>query len=321
MRKILGLIYVFLLLFLLITLTSCSNYGQGDIQKVGMLVENSINDQTWGNKGYKGLVEIKDELNVDVYFKEDIKTQQEVNRAVEQFSAKGVNLIFGHSNIYGKMFEKISDSYPNIHFVYFNGGYYADNLTSLNFSSHAMGFFGGMVAGKMTKTNQVGIIAAYEWQPEIEGFYEGVNYQNPNANVQMDFVNSWDNSKRASELFEKMNKQNVDVFYPAGDSFSIRIINQAKEAGKYAIGFVSDQIGLGKSTVLTSTVQQVDNLYLLAAKQFNEGELEGGVFTYDFNDGVITMGEFSPEVPNSFKMKLEGAIERYKETGLLPNES
>lgn len=316
-----GYACIIALLFFVFLLTGCSNFKQGNVQKVGMLVEHSINDQTWGNKGYKGLVAIKDEFNVDVYFKEDVKTQQEVNRAVEEFSANGVNLIFGHSNIYGKMFQNISDAYPNIHFVYFNGGYYGENLTSLNFSSHAMGFFGGMVAGEMTKSNQVGIIAAYEWQPEIEGFYEGVNYQNKNANVEMNFVNSWDNTERAMELFEQMNEQGVDVFYPAGDTFSVALINRIKQEGKYAIGFVSDQIDLGKNTVLTSTVQHVDKLYLLAAKQFDKGELSGGVFTYDFGDDVIMMGEFSDEVPKNFQLKLKELIDTYKETGVLPNES
>ncbi|MBM7571523.1 transcriptional activator of comK gene [Aquibacillus albus] len=315
-------LYVIFFIFFIFVLSGCNSYlGQDKVQKVGMLVENSINDQTWGNKGYKGLIEIKDEFDVDVYFKENVKTQQEVNRAVEEFSNQGVNLIFGHSNIYGKMFESISDAYPDIHFVYFNGGYYNTNLTSLNFSSHAMGFFGGMVAGEMTESNQVGIIAAFEWQPEIEGFYEGVNYSNPEAKVRMNFVNDWDNQERARMMFNQMNQRGVDVFYPAGDSFSVHVIDQAKQADKYVIGFVSDQLYLGQNTVLTSTVQHVDKLYLLAAKKFNEGDLSGGVFTFDFDDGVISMGEFSPEVPESLKEKLDEAVQAYIDTGLLPNES
>ncbi|QDP42113.1 BMP family ABC transporter substrate-binding protein [Radiobacillus deserti] len=285
-----------------------------------MLVEGSINDQSWGSKGYKGLLEIKEEFNVDVYFKEGITTQQQVNQAIEEFSNQGVNLVFGHSSIYGKMFKDIVNEYPDIHFVYFNGGYSDDNLTSLNFSSHAMGFFGGMVAGKMTETNQVGIIASHEWQPEIEGFYEGVNYQNPEAEVKMEFVNSWDNTDRAIKLYKSLTKENVDVFYPAGDSFSVPIINRVREAGLYAIGFISNQSDLGENTVLTSTMQYVNRLYVQAAKDFEQGELEGGVFTFDFQDDVVEMGTFSPKVPESYVKELEKHIENYKEDGLLPNE-
>lgn len=311
----------FLVLSVFLLITGCSeNAETGKIQNVGMLVEGSVDDQVWGKKGYDGLQNIEEKFNVNVYYKEGIKTQQEVTDAVEAFVNNGVNLIFGHSNSYGKYFLEISNSYPNVHFVYFNGGYYADNVTSLNFNSHAMGFFGGMVAGKMTRTNEVGVIAAYEWQPEIEGFYEGVKYQNPEANVHIDYVQDWSDKDKALEMYEKMKEQNADVFYPTGDSFSIEIIEQAEKDGLYAIGYVRDQSYLAEETVLTSTVQHVDKLYMLAAKKFNKNELEGDILVFDFQDGVISLGEFSPLVPEDFQEKIEDTIKEYKDTLLLPNE-
>lgn len=311
----------FLVLSVFLLITGCSeNAETGKIQNVGMLVEGSVDDQVWGKKGYDGLQEIEEKFNVNVYYKEGIKTQQEVTDAVEAFVNNGVNLIFGHSNSYGKYFLEISNSYPNVHFVYFNGGYYADNVTSLNFNSHAMGFFGGMVAGKMTRTNEVGVIAAYEWQPEIEGFYEGVKYQNPEANVHIDYVQDWSDKDKALEMYEKMKEQNADVFYPTGDSFSIEIIEQAEKDDLYAIGYVRDQSYLAEETVLTSTVQHVDKLYMLAAKKFNKNELEGDILVFDFQDGVISLGEFSPLVPEDFQEKIEDTIKEYKDTLLLPNE-
>ncbi|MFB1050075.1 BMP family ABC transporter substrate-binding protein [Paraliobacillus sp. JSM ZJ581] len=318
MRNIIIFFYFISLFFLIVSLAGCNTGGK--INKVGMLVEHSINDQTWGEKGYQGLLQIKDKYNVDVYFKEEVKNQSEVNKAVNEFTMQGVNLIFGHSSIYGKYFNSIKESYPEIHFVYFDGAYEGDNLTSLHFNSNAMGFFAGMVAGKMTETNQVGIIGAYEWQPEIEGFYEGVNYQNPDANISLNFVNDWDNTERALSIFSTMNKNEVDVFYPAGDSFSKEIIDRVRESQKYAIGFVTDQSDLGNETVLTSTVQYVDKLYIQAAEQFDKGKLAGGIFTYDFEDDVISLGTFSPKVPKVFKQKIENEIEQYVKTGLLPNE-
>ncbi|WP_407272391.1 BMP family ABC transporter substrate-binding protein [Radiobacillus sp. PE A8.2] len=322
LKKGLTIILVLIFAFAIIILSRCGSYfDNGNIQRVGMLVEDSIHDQAWGTKGYLGLLEIKNEFDVDVYFKEGVQTELQVYRAIEEFSNKGVNLIFGHSSVYGKFFKEIQQEYPDIHFVYFNGGYTGERLTSLNFSSNAMGFFGGMVAGKMTTTNQVGVIAAYEWQPEIEGFFEGVNYQNPEATVHMEFVNAWDDVDQAMQYFEKLRAQNVDVFYPAGDSFSVPIIEKVKESNLYSIGFVTEQSDIGESSVLTSTIQYVDQLYLLAAKKFNQGKLNGGVQTYDFQDGVIALGEFSQEVPEYFKESIEQSVEEYKESNLLPNET
>lgn len=312
---------IFLTLSIFLVLTGCNkNTDTGQIQNVGMLVESSIDDQAWGQKGFEGLQAIENDFDVSVFCKEGIKTQQEVTDAVDEFVSNGVNLIFGHSNSYGKYFLNISKSFPNVQFIYFNGGYHAENITSLNFNSHAMGFFGGMVAGKMTETDQIGIIAAYEWQPEIEGFYEGVKYENPKAKVHIDYVKDWSDKNTALTMYEKMKEQGVDIFYPTGDAYSIEVIEQASEDDLYAIGYVSDQSYIDEETVLTSTVQHVDKLYTLAAKKFNEDKLGAGILVFDFQDNVISLGDFSPVVPEDYQEKIEDTIKEYKKTALLPNE-
>lgn len=311
-------VFMSLLIFMLV---GCSNYFErGKIQKVGMLVENTIHDQAWGQKGYLGLLSIEKELGVEVYFKEGVDSEIEVNKALHEFSNRGVNLVFGHGNIYGKYFTDLSESYPNIHFIYFNGSPFDKQLTSLNFQANAMGFFGGMVAASMTKSNHIGVIAAYEWQSEVEGFFEGAKYENPDVVVEVRYVNSWNNKERALTLYNEMNTKGVDVYYPAGDSFNIPLIQKIKEDNHFAIGYISDQLYLGSQTVLTSTVQHVDRVYLLAAKMFNEGKLPSGQLFFDFKDDAVSLGEFSSVVPNELKEKVNEAVKKYIQTGKLPNE-
>lgn len=301
-------------------MTSCSNEEKDHLNNVGLLVEGTIHDQTWGKKGYMGLLKIKEELDTDVYFKEGVNSQLAVNAAVEALSKRNVNLIFGHSSTYGEYFSNIHEEYPDIQFVYFNGNTYGDNLTSMNFKSNAMGFFAGMVAGAMTETDRVGVIGAFEWQPEVDGFYEGAKFQNPNTEVMIRYVNNWDNQEKALKLFDQLKDRGVDVFYPAGDGFNVPIIDRVKQNDLYAIGYITDQIEFGESTILTSTVQHVDHLYLEVAKLVKEGDLPTGVLEFDFKDGVISMGTFSEEVPNDVKETVQEAIDEYIETGKLPNE-
>lgn len=106
-----------------------------------------------------------------------------------------------------------------------------------------------------------------------------------------------------------------------GDGYNVPVIEKLKEEGLYAIGYISDQSDLGESVVLTSTVQHVDVLYELVAEKFNEGELESGNLTFDFQDEVLSLGKFSPDVDEEFKKELNAAIENYKKTGKLPNEN
>ncbi|MEH7235479.1 BMP family ABC transporter substrate-binding protein [Bacillus sp. JJ1562] len=309
------------LLFLLITLVSC---GQTDastgLKKVGLLVPDTIDDQVWGTEGYKGLLQIKSKFQVDVFYKEGIISEAATRTAVNEFVDKGVNLIFGHGSEYAEIFNEIADEYPDVHFIFFNGNTRKENVTSLNFDGHAMGFFGGMVAGKMTEANKVGIIAAFEWQPEINGFYEGVLFQNEEVDVDIGYVQNWDDDEKAILIAEKMIAEGIDILYPTGNGYNVPVIERLKEEGLYAIGYVSDQSDLGKETVYTSTVQHVDQLYLLVASNFNEGELASGTLYFDFQDDVISMGTFSPKVDNEFIKELNGYIKEYKETGDLPSK-
>ncbi|WP_339149621.1 MULTISPECIES: BMP family ABC transporter substrate-binding protein [unclassified Sutcliffiella] len=312
-------IMAIILLILLLSACGQTTPDSGD-QKVGLLVPDTVSDQVWGTKGYKGLLRIQTEYDLDVYYKEGIHTDSSIKKAVEDFHKDGVTLIFGHGSEYAQTFNSISSDYPNIHFVCFNSEAQGENVTSLNFEANAMGFFGGMVAGHMSKTNNIGIIAAFEWQPEVDGFFEGVLHENPDARVLIDYTQDWDDPDKALAILDNMIEQEVDVVYPAGDGFNVPIINSLKEKGLYAVGFVSDQSDLGENTVITSTVQHVPALYELVARRHFTGELDSGNLYFDFKDDVISLGKFSPLVSKEYQENIHNQIEEYKNSGLLPNE-
>ncbi|WP_035044827.1 BMP family ABC transporter substrate-binding protein [Anoxybacillus flavithermus] len=314
--------YILFMFALVFILSSCApvHMSSAKLQKVGMLVPDTINDQVWGTKGYKGLLRVQAKFGVEVFYREGVDSKAAAQKAVEDFKRKGVNLIFGHGQEYGAYFDELAEQYPDIHFVFFNGEAKKKNVTSLNFEGHAMGFFGGMVAGHMTKTNKVGVIAAFEWQPEVDGFFEGASYEKKDVHVDVEYVQSWDDIDAALAILDRMIHDGVDVVYAAGDTFSVPVIEKVKEHGLYAIGYVTDQADLGERTVLTSTVQHVDELYELAVEKFIKGELTSGTTYVDFQDGVIEMGTFSPIVDEPFQQKIKKAVERYKQTGKLPNE-
>jgi len=308
-----------IILLCLLLLAACGEpKASGKLQKAGLLVPETVNDQVWGTKGFNGMLKIQSKFNVEVFYKEGMNSQAVVEQAVKEFDEKGVNLIFGHGSEYAEYFNNISKEYPNIHFVSFNGDAKNKNTTSLNFKSHAMGFFGGMVAAHMSNTKKVGVLAAYEWQPEIEGFYQGALAENKKTKVSIEYVGNWDDKEKAKQLADQMLKDGVDVVYPAGDGFNVPVIEQVKEHGLYVIGYVSEQSDLGESTVLTSTIQQVDKLYVKVAEQYNDGTLHSGDLSYDFQDNVISLGKFSPLVPKEFISKMNREIDHYKKIGELP---
>jgi len=300
-------------------MTGCIQFlDNNKINKVGMLVEGSLDDSTWNKKGLQSLQHLKDELETDTMYEENINEKQKIIHAVDDFVDEGVNLIYGHGSYFGKTFVEIANQYPDVHFIYFNGNHYAENVTSVQFNSHALGFFAGMVAGKMTKTNHIGAISAYEWQSEIEGFFEGAKYENQLADIHIDYINDWDDKSAAMQRYEKMSEKQIDVIYPAGNFFSEDILNSASENNINAIGFLERPEGVDSTKILTSTVRDVERTYEQIAKKFNRGDLEEGILTFGFEDDIVSLGEFSPTVPEEYQNMLNDEIEKYKKTGLLP---
>lgn len=308
------------ILCLIIILPGCSYFENNNLQNVGMLFESPIENNVWNEAGYQGLLEIESQFTTDVFYKEDVYTEQEVAQAVDEFATDGVNLIIGHGNSYGHHFLDLTKMYPDIHFVYMNGDLYNPNVTSLNFDSHAMGFFGGMVAGHMTTSNQIGVIAVFSWQPELEGIYEGLNFHNPFAEIHIEFVNDWNEEDQALLIYEEFLEKGIDVVIPIGNVYNQAIIEEASRDGIYSLGYISDQHELAPDSVLTSMVQHVDNLYVRAAEDVNGGEMVGGIRSYDFQEDYITLGTFHEDVSSYFETRIRDGIETYKTTNLLPHE-
>ena len=317
--KLMRIMLVFLCITIIIT--GCKQDNENQIQNVGLLLDGKIEDHEWNKKGYEGLRQIEEKFDVDVYYKENNTTEKDVLHSVDEFVKNGVNLIFGHGNIYGSYFQEIEELYPDVHFVYFNGGYSNEHVTSLNFNGHAMGFFSGMIAAEMSRTDKVGMIAAFESQPEIEGFYEGAAFHNSEVEIHVNYINNLDRIGEVTDIYNEMLHNNVDVFYPVSYSFSERIIKKAETDNAYAIGYIADQSDIAPSTVLTSTVQQVEQLYEITAEQFNNNTLEGGLLVYDFPDELLSLSDFNTRVPERFQIYMENVIEEYKKTGLLPSKN
>ncbi|WP_368503766.1 BMP family ABC transporter substrate-binding protein [Alkalihalophilus sp. As8PL] len=312
---------ILILLPLFMFVMGCSSEAsESSLDGVGLLIEDTIDDQGWNSKGYQGLLNIHSSLDVHVDFREEVNSRYDVISATNAFIDQDINLIFGHGHIFAEYFSEISEDYPSIHFVSFNGEVNGDNVTNLEFDSYAMGFFAGMVGAASTQSNHIAAIAAFPWQPELEGFKDGAIHMDPNVDVTIKYVEDWTDVEKALDYFDQLKHEGIDVYYPAGDGFHVEVIEQVKQEGLYAIGYVGDQSDLGEATVLTSTVQHVDQLYELVAQQFKAGALQPGNHTFDFPDGVISLGSFSPQVPTDLKEHIEEAIDAYIENGTLPNE-
>ncbi|SFP79189.1 BMP family ABC transporter substrate-binding protein [Salibacterium halotolerans] len=301
-------------------LIGCENpvSSESEEDKAALLLEHTINEQSWNRKGYQGLLQIQSELGMEVSYHENISTLPKLKEQVNHLEEKGVDLVFGHGKVFGERFMNIRKSYPDIHFVSINGETGAENMTSVQLKGYAMGYFAGRLAGNMTNTGAIAVIAARSWQPEVNGFADGAKSGDTPVEVISKTTGSWNNKEKALQKLQAATSEDADIVYPAGNGFHVDVINQAKEQGLQAIGYLGDQSDLGEAAVLTSTIQHVERVYQKIAEKYQKGELKSGVEAYGFEEGAVSLGPFSPKVPENVRQRIKADIDYYKETGELP---
>lgn len=311
MRKV--ILIVLFLLFVACTPVSPNPKKDNHLFKVALLLEGSSFDQGWDSQAYSALIEIEKDMNATVKCVENVNTEAKIQQETNQLAKDGYQLIFGNGRIFEKTFNELAPSYPDAHFVFFNGQPKGENVTSVNFVPESLGYFSGMTAGLMTKNHKIGLIPALSSMKEISAFIAGAKDQNPQNTVYIKEVNDWNDKQIATDIANNMIKNGVDVLVPMGDGYCIDVIMAASKAHIYAIGYVSDQSYIDQKTVITSTVQELNKSYMNIAQKYKNNTLSSGCVYVDFNDGSQRLSSFGPMVTEEVKQKVEKKVKEYNE--------
>jgi basic membrane protein A len=262
---------------------------------IGLIfAEGGLGDQSFNDAAYRGLMQAKEELGVDVIYVEpaDIAEMEEHQRA---YADLGLDLIIVIGFIHQSALTEVSADYPDVKFAIVDDVVDNPNVTSLLFEEHEGSFLVGVLAGMMTETNTVGFVGGME-VPLIRkfqvGFEEGVKWANPDAQVLVNYAGAFDDPGRGRELAISQNERGADIVYHAAGGTGSGVIDAAVSNGFYAIGVDSDQDFMAPGTVLTSMVKRVDLAVYEVIKAAAEGTLEGGIWSFGIEDGGVGTSEF-----------------------------
>jgi basic membrane protein A len=208
---------------------------------------------------------------------------------------------------------KVAERFPDSKFAIIDAVVDKPNVASLVFKEHEGSFLAGVVAGLMTKTNNVGFVGGMDI-PLIHrfevGYVEGVKYANPNAEVQISYTgadpSAFNNPGRGKELTLAQINAGADIVYHAAGGTGQGVIEACKEKGKYAIGVDSDQKWIAPDTVITSMLKRVDVAVYETVKAVVEDRFKGGVTVFGVAENGVGVGEYVPE-------EVKGAVAEARE--------
>src|SRR6187551_3700563 len=147
--------------FCAFTLAACSPTkspsGDKATFKVALLTPGPISDKSWNGGAYEGLMEIRDSLGAEVSHIQT-KTPAEFDENFRQYGAKGFNLVFGHGFEFQDAALRVAPNYPSTVYITTSGTSVAKNVGGVDFAFEDASYIAGMVAGRMTKSNTLGVI-------------------------------------------------------------------------------------------------------------------------------------------------------------------
>ena len=224
----------------------------GEKLRVAAVFETPI-EEPWVNQIHVALKQAESELGIEYVWSESVKAA-DFARVVHEYAQGGYDLIMGDSFGTERITRRVAREYPDVAFVFGSGlGPAEPNFSVFDNWIHEPAYLSGVIAGKMTKSNVVGVVAAMPI-PEVNrlsnAFCSGAKGVNDAVKCKFSFIGSFFDPPKAKEAALAQIEAGVDVLY--AERFGV--IEAAAEKGALAIGNMSDQSGLAPDTVLTSVV-------------------------------------------------------------------
>jgi basic membrane protein A len=258
--------------------------------------------------------------NVKYVYREEVGPDLTVPYA-EELIAQGANIVVGNAEFMGLPLKDIADKYPD---VYFGSIIASDLTTKRNFirlfpRQYQALYLEGLIAGALTKTNNIGIVSAF---PNVQvirrtaGFYLGVmdaaKLLNKDINVYVKYVGDWYLPTEEADLANTLVDQyKVDVLTQQTDSGSP--LDVAQKKGVWFVGKDMDIVGeygwSNTDTVAISFDTRWEVLYDKMVTSFLSGDQNPETIMYMGMSNKMTLAdgteEYTVDIMNDHKVGID----------------
>ncbi|MBQ8614525.1 MAG: BMP family ABC transporter substrate-binding protein [Ruminiclostridium sp.] len=274
--------------------------------KVGVILNGYMNDKSWSQSHYEGMVETAKQLNLDITYKEFVTTDS-VLGIIDELVDNGCEIIIANSAIYSEHIVKAAEQYPEIFFFHATGTSCRKNLSTYFGRMYQMRYLTGIAAGLQTKTNEIGYAAAFpipEVNRGINAFALGVRSVNPEAKVYVRWINSWNADMATANAAETLiSEHNIDILAMHTDS--LEPLRVADEHGVMSIGYNIDNSALYPETYLTAAVWDWEKFYTSHILRCLQGKFEGVNYWEGSDTGIMDIAPLSEKAEDGINEVIE----------------
>jgi basic membrane lipoprotein Med (substrate-binding protein (PBP1-ABC) superfamily) len=249
-------------LFLILLLSASVAFGGGKKEegveeeeafRVAAVFQTAI-EEPWDGVIHQACLKAKEEMGVEYEFAEKVAAA-DFEKVVREYADREFDLIVGDAFLAGEEpSRRVAKDYPEIAFAFGSEfGPVAPNYSVFDNWIHEPAYLCGVIAGRLTETNILGIVAAIpigEVNRLTNAFILGAESVNPNVKVKVAYIGSWFDPPKAKEAALAQIEAGADLIF--AERFGV--FEACKEHGVLAFGNMSDQNELAPDTVITGPV-------------------------------------------------------------------
>jgi basic membrane lipoprotein Med (substrate-binding protein (PBP1-ABC) superfamily) len=214
-------------------------------------------EQQWVSRIHKALNAAKERGDIEYVYSENV-ANTDYERVMREYAEAGNDLIIGEVFGVEQAARGVAKDYPEIAFLMGSSfGPSQPNFSVFDNFIHEPSYLTGMIAGKATKSNIIGMVGGYAI-PEVNrlmnAFMEGALSVNPDAKFLVTFIGSWYDPPKAKESAFAMIDGGADIMY--AERFGVS--DAAKERSVKAIGNVIDTSADYPGTILASALWHME---------------------------------------------------------------
>ncbi len=238
---------------------------------------------------------------------EKVPESADAERVIRDMAQQGNKLIFGTTFGYMEPMLKVAADFKDVKFEHATGYKSADNMRTYDSRTYEGAYMAGVIAGKMTKSNTLGVVASIpipEVIRNINSFTMGAQSVNPKIKTKVVWVNEWFNPPKETEAATSLINGGADVLFQNTDSSAV--LQTAEKMGKRAFGWDSDMTAYGPKAHLGSAIINWGPYYVKAVREALEGKWTGNQGAWwGVKEGAIDMVSVAADVPDDTKKRVD----------------
>ena len=300
------ILVIFLLVVLLANLTL--TVMAEEKLKVAFVYNAAVGDFGWFYGHDRSRKITDEELDfVETDFLENVTPGSVAERVLTELCKDNYDIIVAASADFEADALKVAEKYPDVKFLICAGTVKKDpNVESFFPKTSQVWYILGQVAGKLTKTNTIGMVGAVVHPLDLQvqnAWMLGARSVNPDVEQRIIYINTYYDPAAERDAALALIDAGADVIAQATNTPAH--VQAAEEHGVYAMSQFEDMRQFGPNAFVSGDLFFWEKYYIPTFKAIYENTWEPRIFAPDLTSGVVDVADFGPMVTEEMKSMVE----------------